>query len=245
MASADRRLREVFVELADTLVADFDITDYLGRLTARCVELLGVDACGAVLANPRGAVTLVAGSTEPVRRAESAELDTASGPGLDAFRTGQAIAHKNLTEGATPWARFAAAAVTAGCVAVHALPMRLRDDTIGAVNLYNATEGPFDAETVAVGRSLADAATIGILHQRSVAQHEIRTGQLQTALNSRVAIEQAKGYLSQRLGVTMQDAFHLLRKHARSHNRRLNEVAADVVTGELDLAPQHGPSTAP
>jgi transcriptional regulator with GAF, ATPase, and Fis domain len=238
MSASDRRVREVFIELADTLVDDFDIIDFLDRLAELCSELLGVSACGILVVDHLGALNLVAASTEQARLMELIQLQNSEGPCLEALTSGRPVQHPDLRE-PTPWPQFAAAAVDAGYLSVQALPMRLRDTVLGALNLFGAQTGPLDDDTIAFGQALADAATIGIVHQRAMARHEVVTEQLQTALNSRVLIEQAKGFLSHSLGLGVDEAFKELRSYARANNRRLTEVAEDIVQDRLTLpAPQ-------
>ncbi|MFF0268507.1 GAF and ANTAR domain-containing protein [Kribbella sp. NPDC004536] len=235
MSTSDRRVREVFIELSDTLVADFDIIEFLDRLAARCSELLEVSACGILLVDHHGVLNLVAASSEQARLVELVQLQSLEGPCLDAFNTGRPVQYADLRDGASPWPAFSAAAVDGGYLSVQALPMRLRDSTLGAVNVFSEEVGPLSDDTVVLGQALADAATIGILHQRALARQEVVTEQLQNALNSRILIEQAKGYLSHSLSITVDEAFAVLRSHARSTNRRLTDVATDAVQGRLTL----------
>ncbi|MGZ0146251.1 GAF and ANTAR domain-containing protein [Kribbella sp. WER1] len=235
MSTSDRRVREVFIELSDTLVADFDIIEFLDRLGSRCGELLDVSACGILLVDHQGALNLVAASSEQVRLIELVQLQNLQGPCLDTFKTGRPVRYADLRDGGSPWPRFAEAAVDGGYVSVQALPMRLRDTTLGAVNLFSRQTGPLPEETVVLGQALADAATIGILHQRALARQEVVTEQLQNALNSRILIEQAKGYISHSLAIGVDESFAVLRTYARSTNSRLTDVAADVVHGRLTL----------
>lgn len=235
MTNIDHRVREVFVELADTLVDEFEITDYLDRLAARCTELLDVSACGVLLLDEGEAVEVVAASNEDAHLLDLSQLRNSEGPCVDAFRTGEPVQQADLVHGDQPWPRFAATAVEIGYVAAHALPMRLRETTIGVVNLFSASLGVLATGTLDLGLAMADTATIGILHHRAVVRHETRTSQLQAALNSRVAIEQAKGILAQRLGISIDDAFLVMRGYARNNNRRIAAVAADVISGRVNL----------
>jgi len=235
MSVSDRRAREVFIELADTLVDDFDIIDFLDRLATRCSELLGVSACGILLVDHHGALNLVAASTEQARLVELTQLQNSEGPCLDAFTTGRPVQCGDMREAGDRWPRFSAAALEGGYLAVHALPMRLRGTVLGAVNLFSATAGPLDDDTIALGQALADAASIGIIHQRALARQEIVTEQLQSALNSRILIEQAKGFLTHSLAVGVDEAFAIMRTYARTHNRRLTDVANDVVEGRVNI----------
>jgi transcriptional regulator with GAF, ATPase, and Fis domain len=236
MAATDGRVREAFIELTDTLVTDFDIIDFLDRLATQCTDLLGVSACGVLLADHHGVLNLIAASTEEVRMLELSQLQNAEGPCLDAYQTARPVQRANLADSDPRWPRFTVAARAAGFAAVQALPMRLREQTLGALNLFNTAPGPLDEATIALGQALADAATIGIVHQRALARHEILAEQLQAALNSRIVIEQAKGFLAERLGVTVEEAFNVLRDYARSHSRKLTDVADQAITGQLRLS---------
>jgi GAF domain-containing protein len=227
-------LSETFVELTDTMVAGFDVIDFLHVLTSRSVQLLDIDAAGLLLADPRGELRVVAASSEAARLLELFQLQADQGPCLDCCRTGQPVTAADLAV-AQRWPRFAAAARDAGFTAVQALPMRLREQVIGALNLFRAIPGPFDPADVRVGQALADVATISLLHERSMRDSEILNEQLQTALNSRVIIEQAKGKLAERLGVDMDQAFKLLRDFARARNRRLSDLAQALVSGTETL----------
>jgi ANTAR domain/GAF domain len=222
--------------LADTLVDDFDVIDFLDMLAGRCVELLEVTATGLLLADQRGTLSLVAASTEQARTLELLQLQTREGPCLDCFRTGEPVRCSDLAAGVGRWPRFAPAAVETGFSALHALPMRLRETVIGALNHFTASPGTLRADAVELGQALANVATIGILHERSHRHRELVVEQLQTALDSRIAVEQAKGVLAERLQVTVAEAFVLLRNHARRSNQRLVELAAAVVDGSADFA---------
>jgi GAF domain-containing protein len=234
---AQARLADVFVEMADTLVDDFDVIDFLHVLAGRCVDLLGVSAAGLLLTDQQGALQVVAASSERTRMLELFQLQTDQGPCLDCFRTGQPVSVTDLPS-AERWPRFGAAAAEVGFAAVHALPMRLRDEIIGALNLFHVDPGPLDENRQRIGQALADVATIGLLQQRAIHRRDILTDQLQTALNSRILIEQAKGVLAERHHVDLDEAFVLLREGARSRNRRLSELARSVVDGTEHLSPR-------
>lgn len=224
----ERQLAEAFVDAADTLVDDFDVIDFLHTLAERCVQLLDVDAAGLMLADQRGTLHATAASAENARLLELFELQTDAGPCVDAFRTGEPVVNADLHSNEHRWPRFAGAAAAAGYVSVHALPLRLRSTVIGALNLFCTERSSLSDADIRTGQALADVATISILAQRNLHQAELLTTQLQTALNSRVTIEQAKGVLAERHQITVDQAFALLREYARSHNRLLSEVAHDV-----------------
>jgi hypothetical protein len=223
-------LSDTFIELADTMVADFDVIDFLHMLTDRSVRLLSVSAAGVVLADPRGELRVAAASSEAAGLIELFQIQNDQGPCLDCFRTGQPVTAADLAgPDQQRWPRFAAAAIRAGIGAVQALPMRLRDQVIGALNLFSAGTGLLGPADLRVGQGLADVATIGLLQERNVRRAETLAEQLQAALNSRVVIEQAKGKLAERAGLDMDQAFTLLREQARSTNQRLTDVARTFI----------------
>jgi transcriptional regulator with GAF, ATPase, and Fis domain len=225
----DAQVTRTFVELADTLVADFDLIEFLHLLTVRCVELLGIDAAGLLLADTHGVLNVVAASGEQVRLLELLQLQNQEGAAIDCYRAGRVVQCPDLTRPPAQWPEFAQAARDAGFSSVAAVPMRLRNDIVGAVNLFAATSGELGQEQLSVGQALADIATIGILHERTLRRHEVLVEQLQTALTSRITIEQAKGVLAERLSISVDEAFVSLRLYARSNRRRLVEVATSVV----------------
>jgi hypothetical protein len=228
------RLSTTFVELADTLVADFDVLDFLHLLATRCTQLLDVSAAGVLLADPAGHLRVMAASSEQVRLLELFQLQNDQGPCLDCYHTGRPVHVTDLAAVEARWPRFTTQAREHGYGAVMALPMRLRDDVIGAMNLFSAAPGLDDAD-IQVAQALADVATIGILQHRAQHQSDTVVTQLQTALNSRVLIEQAKGVVAERLRTTMDEAFTALRAHARGNHRHLSELAQAVVTGTEDV----------
>jgi GAF domain-containing protein len=222
------------VEMADTLVDDYDIVDLLTGLTDRCVDLLGISAAGVMLASPEDSLGLVASSSEAMRLLELFELQAQEGPCLDAFRTGQAVAHENLQAGSGRWPAFSTAALQAGFQSALALPLRLREAIIGALNLLSATRTPMAEADVIVARAFADLATLSIIQHRATAEAHRLNEQLSAALNSRIVIEQAKGVISERTGIDVAEAFSRLRTYARNTNLRLTDVAHAAIDGTLD-----------
>jgi GAF domain-containing protein len=222
------------VEMADTLVDDYDVVDLLTGLADRCVNLLGVSAAGVMLASPAGGLGLVASSSEAMRLLELFELQAQEGPCLDAFRTGQRVEHENLEAGSGRWPSFSAAALQAGFRSAFALPLRLREVTLGALNLLSKTRTPMDEADVIVARAFADLATLSIMQHRASADAQRLNEQLSAALSSRVVIEQAKGVISERAGVDLAQAFSRLRRFARNGNLRLTDVAQAAIDGTLD-----------
>ncbi len=236
--SADRegRVAAAFVSLADTLVDEYDMLDLLDRLVGVSVGLLAADAAGIVLADARERLTVVAASSDAAQLLEVMQLQNEQGPCLDAYRTGAAVSVPDLRTAAARWPRFAAAVASLREISsVHALPMRLRGQSIGALNLFHRAPGPLPAPDLALGQALADVATIGILQERAIRRAEVVTEQLQMALTSRVIIEQAKGVLAHHGGLTMDVAFDRLRAYARARRLKLTDVARQLV--EHDLVP--------
>jgi transcriptional regulator with GAF, ATPase, and Fis domain len=231
----DQLLGEAFVQAADTMVDDFDVIDFLHTLAERCVQLLDVDAAGLMLADNLGQLHATAASSENARLLELFELQGDAGPCVDAFRTGTPVVNADLEANQHRWPRFAEAARATGFTEVHALPLRLRETVIGALNLFCSQPGRLSEDDTRIGQALADVATIGILAQRNVHQAELLTMQLQNALTSRVIIEQAKGVLAERHKISVDQAFTLLRKYARNHNQRLSDLARDVAEGRVTV----------
>jgi GAF domain-containing protein len=229
-------LVDVFVEVADTLVVDFDIVDFLHKVTARTADITRADAAGLVLADEQGHLHFMAASRESVKNLELFQIQTSEGPCHDCFRFGARVINTDLAHATSRWPRFAPAAVAAGYRSVHAFPLRHTTAVIGALNLFSSTVGRFDAQDVKIIQSLADVATIGLLQQRTIAQGEVLTEQLQVALDSRVTIEQAKGALSRMRNVSVDEAFVLMRNHARRNHLRLTDLARGVVTDPASYA---------
>jgi GAF domain-containing protein len=221
------RLTEVFVEMADSLVAGFDLVDFLHELTDHAASVSDADAVGIVLADQLGHLRFMAASNESGEALELFQLQTDEGPCLDCFRTRTPVVNADLAAATSLWPRFAPRASAAGFQSVHAFPMRLRDEVIGALNLFGARALHFADDEVRVVQALADVATIAILQQRGLSRAEELTEQLQGALNSRIVIEQAKGAVAQREGITPDEAFTRMRQQSRSERRRLLEIAAE------------------
>jgi transcriptional regulator with GAF, ATPase, and Fis domain len=240
MGAGDSAVREqdlarTFVELADTLVSDFDVVEFMAVLAARTVDLLNLSAAGVLLDDRHGQLRPIAASDEKVRLLELLELQHDEGPCVDAFQHGTVV-QASSAQAMERWPRFAAAAAEQGYQMMCALPLRLRSQTVGALNLFSTGRKLLDAPALVVGQALADVATIGLLQERSMRESRLLASQLQTALDSRVMLEQAKGILAEQTGLSIDLAFEVLRQFARDHNLRLVEVARRVVGGELSGA---------
>jgi GAF domain-containing protein len=230
----EQALAETFVRLADTMVDDYDVVDLLDQLVNACVHVLGVTAAGLLLDDQKGNLALVASSSNETRLLELFVLQSNEGPCLDCVRTGIPVSSGDLDQEADRWPSFVPAARSAGFRSVAAMPLRLRDQTIGGLNLFMDTPHLVPDADRRLAQALADVATIGILQQRSLHRSHVLSEQLQNALTSRIAIEQAKGVLAERNGLTMDAAFEALRRHARDHNLKITAVAHDVVNARLD-----------
>lgn len=230
------RIAQAFVKLADTLVDEFDLTEFLHTLVDQCVDLLDVGAAGVVLADKGGGVRMAAASSERAGLLELFAADTQDGPCIECVRVGRPVVSADLQADADKWPRFAAAAELCGFRTAYALPMRLRRQPVGALSLLSALADGVQVMSSQLGQALADVATIAILQQRAIDTATVLTEQLQTALNTRVVIEQAKGMLAVRSGsLSPEQAFDALRGYARFHHHRLLDVARAVVQGAVDV----------
>jgi len=237
VSSREQALADAFVRLADTMVDDYDVVDLLDQLVHACVNVLGVSAAGLLLDDQKGNLALVASSSNETRLLELFQLQNNEGPCLDCVRTGTAVTSGDLDHDRERWPLFVPAAAMAGFRSVAAVPLRLRDQIIGGLNLFMDTPREVPPGDRQLAQALADVATIGILQQRSLHRSHVLSEQLQNALTSRIAIEQAKGVLSERGELTMDAAFDVLRRYARDHNLKVTEVANAVVTAGLDVMP--------
>ena len=234
--TSEQRLTRVFVELADTLVDEFDALDFLSTLTERSVELLGADAAGVILIDAHDVMHVVASTSDRAQLLELFELQNAEGPCLEAVGSGRVVASSDLTQDHARWPKFAPAALRVGFRSVQALPLRLRSENIGGLNLFGAHQPPLTPAERDVAQALADVATVGILQQRSLHRASLLAEQMQAALDSRIVIEQAKGILAESGRLDMNAAFEALRAYARGSNQKLGIVAEALARRRLDPA---------
>ena len=224
------RLTDAFVDVADTLVDDFDLVDFLHTLTDHAAAISGAAAVGLLLADHRGNLQFMAASNETGRELELFQLENSEGPCLDCYTSKQPVVNSDLLSSDGRWPLFTPQALAAGFQSVHAFPMRLRNNVIGALNIFGSSDHRFDPAEVRIVQALADVATIAILQERSLARAEALTEQLQGALNSRIIIEQAKGAIAQREGISVDAAFLVMRDRARSTRQRMIDVAAAALS---------------
>ncbi|WP_030671028.1 GAF and ANTAR domain-containing protein [Streptomyces sp. NRRL B-1347] len=230
-ALREERLAAAFIDLADIVSEDFDIMEFLHRLADHAVALLELTDCGAMLLSAQGQVVDATASTEATRHLELAQIQLRQGPCWDCIHTGAPTADTLLDSptAGRKWPRFAPLALACGFVGIAAVPMRLRGQTVGALNLFHAHTTPMTTADLRLGQALADAAAIAILTQRSLHDQRLLSEQLQAALDSRVVIEQAKGVLATRAGISLDEAFDRMRRHARHHRQRLTQLALHVI----------------
>ena len=231
----EREVLRALVEVADTLVADYDVVEFLHRLAVRCVALLDIDEAGVALVDAAGALCSIASSSEQMRLVELLEVQNREGPCLDAYVHGRVTVSARAEEAEERWPQFATHARAAGFEALAGVPMRLRLHRIGALNLFSRQPGGLSHEDQHVAQAMADVATIGVLQARAIHDGHVVATQLQAALESRIAIEQAKGIIAEHLAISVDDAFTLLRNRSRSQNLKLTETARNVISGKLRL----------
>jgi GAF domain-containing protein len=231
----ERQLLQTFAKLADTLVDDYDIVDLLQLLVDTCRDVLDMTAAGILLADGRGDLEVIASTSESSRLVEMLQLNAEAGPCIESFRSGRAVSLPDIEQAPAEWAGFRRSALDQGYRSVEALPLRLREATIGTLNLLRSEPGRPPEDDLTAAQAFADVATIGILHERSIRESTVLSEQLQAALNSRIVIEQAKGVVAHTRGVPIDEAFALIRDYARSHRLGLSLVAARLVDRSLTI----------
>jgi hypothetical protein len=225
----ETRVLAAVVALVDSLLENFDVVEMLTELTEHCAQLLDVASAGLLLRDPLGQLHLMAATSEKTHELELFQLQAEEGPCLDCYATGQPISVADLPAAAQRWPRFVPAATEAGFGSVHAVPMRAGGVVLGALGLFGTRTGELNDADLLVAQTLSHIACVAILQENPPTPATV-IPRLRTALISRVVVEQAKGYLRERLDVSIEDAFKLLRRHARSHSDHLTEVACRLIT---------------
>ena len=226
---------QAFMDLADSMVGGVDVVDLLAGLTADCARLLDVASAGLLLADRRAVLHVVAASSEATRTLEVFQLQRDQGPCLDCFHSGSPVGVPDLSEEAARWPEFVPAALDAGFASLHALPLRLADNVLGAMGLFGSAPGRLNDDDLRLGQALAHVASVALVADRATSDQTVLTEQLQSALTTRVRIEQAKGLLAQLGQLEMDQAFTALRRYSQDHNQRLGDVAARVAARELPV----------
>lgn len=233
-AAREHAVTRAFVSIATALVGEYDIVDLHTTLTSACAEILGVASAGLLLVDRKGELRLAAASSEDTRDLELFLLQCEQGPCLDCFTGGGAVSVADLHTMEARWPRFVPTALAAGFRSVHAVPMHLRGATLGTLGLFGTTVGALSEADLELGQALADVASVTLVADRTSADQARVKQQLQTALDSRVVLEQAKGQLAELGRIEMAHAFAVMRRYARDRNERLSEVARQVVARELE-----------
>jgi GAF domain-containing protein len=226
----ETRVLAAVVRLVDSLLDDFDVVDLLTQLTEQCADLLDVEAAGFLLADPLGQLRLLAATSEQARDVELFQLQADEGPCVQCYVTGHPVSVADVRSDLGQWPRFASTARDAGFAAVHAVPMRAAGAVLGALGLFGTNPGVLNDADLLVAQTLTHIACVAIVQEQSPTPSTVLT-QLKAALASRVIIEQAKGFLRDRLDVEVEVAFTLLRSYARSQKEHLTDVAERVITG--------------
>jgi transcriptional regulator with GAF, ATPase, and Fis domain len=234
MTTREKQLADAFIALSDTVVHDFDVAEFLYTLAERCTDIFEADRAGVILSDPEEGLVVAASTDRSARGLELLELDLRSGPCMTCFESGESI-HAVLDSETSRdrWPEFTRHARSRGIESVVALPLRLRDRTIGALNLFLTEGTDMPERDKRAAQSLADVATIGILNAWAFSESQVVQGQLQVALDSRVVIEQAKGMVAQELDVDDGEAFDLIRSYSRNSNRKLRLVSEQITKREL------------
>jgi transcriptional regulator with GAF, ATPase, and Fis domain len=233
--SRPEQVSAAFLRLTTTLTTRYDVLELLHILVEESVRLLEVTQAGLLLADPHGDLQVLASTSEESRLVEVLQLQAGEGPCIDCYRTGTVVTIDDISTLGSRWPVFQKTASDQGFLSVHAVPLRIHNRTIGAMGLFSANRGALTQEDAAIGQALADVATISLIHERTLRESKIINDQLQRALNSRIAIEQAKGVISHTASVDMGEAFARLRNYSRSHNQSLHDTAAQVISRALDL----------
>lgn len=234
IADREREIIHSFISFSDSLVGDFDVLDIAIRLAEDCARLLDVAAVGLLLADASDALHLLAATSEQARILEAFQLQREEGPCLDCFHSGEAVSVPELHAASARWPRFVAVAEQQGFASVHALPMKLRDEPLGALGLFGTTSGTLDPEDRNLAQALAHVASIAILQESHALTHGSVISGLQGALSSRRALEVAKGMVAEEQGVDTGEAFDRLRAYAETQDRPLSQLARALTTAGLD-----------
>jgi len=225
----EARVLGAVVSLVDNLLDDFDVVDLLTELTKQCTELLDVAAAGLLLADPLQQLRLLAATSKQARDVELSQLQADDGPCVECYLTGRPVSIADVGAEAGRWPQFASAAYGAGFLSVHAMPMRAAGLVLGALGLFGDRPGGLTDADLLVAQTLAHIASVAILQEQPPTVSTVLP-QLRTALSSRVTIEQAKGFLRERLNVSLDEAFTLMRTYARNNGEHLSDVARRLIT---------------
>ncbi|SDU91877.1 ANTAR domain-containing protein [Microlunatus sagamiharensis] len=225
----EARVLSAVVTLVDNLLQDFDVVELLTDLTEQCATLLDVSSAGLLLADARGGLHLMAATSDHTEEIELLQLQADEGPCLDCYASGRPVSIADLSAVSGRWPQFVPAARSAGFASVHAVPMTAAGSALGALNLFGTRSGSLNESDLLVARSLAHVASVAIV-QGHPPTPETVLPRLKSALASHVVVEQAKGFLRERLDVTVTEAFALLRRYARENDTHASAVARRLMS---------------
>lgn len=231
--SRETRVLDAVVSLVDSLLDEFDVVDLLTELTEQCTQLLDIASAGLLLADPRGQLHLMAATSEAVHDLELFQLQADEGPCLDCYTTGRPVSVADLTDAQARWPRFIGAAARTGIASVHAVPIRAAGTVLGALGLFGTKTGDVTEADQLLAQTLAHVACVAILQEHAPTPDTV-SPQLRAVLASRVVVEQAKGFLRERLAVSAEDAFALLRRYAHAHGEHMTDVSRRLITVRQD-----------
>lgn len=233
-ATREQRIIQALVELADSMVLDFDVVEFQHRVAERSAELLDCSEAGLLLVDAARSLRVIASSSEHAAALEVLQAQSKEGPCFDCFQRGEVVVSEDLAADRARWPEFVPSALRMGFRSVHAVPMRIHGETIGGLCLFRTEVGRIAAADISLAQGLSDIAALSLLQERSLREALGVSRQLQRALSSRIVIEQAKGVLAERAAIGIDVAFVRLRRHARNHNLRLAQVAQELIDGQLD-----------
>ena len=224
----ETRVLDAVVSLVDNLLDDFDVVELLTELTERSADLLDIAAAGFLLADPFGQLRVMAATSNQTRELELFQLQADQGPCVECYATGRPVSVADLPVAASRWPRFVPAALEAGVASVHAVPMRAAGLVLGSLGLFGSRPGELTEADLLVAQTLAHVACVAILQEHPPTPSTV-IPQLRSALTHRVVVEQAKGFLRERFDISVEEAFSLLRRYARTHGDHLTDVARQLM----------------
>jgi GAF domain-containing protein len=228
-------LARTLMELLDVLADDFDEFEMFSILVDRSARLFEVTAVALLITNSRGQPRLVASNVTSGRPDSLLEIQRMDGPCLSSIATGELMSAENLNEQGSRWPEFAATMTAAGFRGVHSIPLTMQGITLGSLNLFTNTAHMLNDSEVRIAFTLANVTAISLTQSRALREADETVAQLHRSLARRIATEQAKGMVAKRLGVEIAEANELLVRFAKSSNRRISEVALDIVEGQMPI----------
>jgi GAF domain-containing protein len=219
-------------EVSKYFVGDKTMLDTLHRVATLAVDAIEpAEYCGLTMLIDDDIRTGV--FTDPeAPEIDKAQYESGAGPCLDAFRTGE-IFRVESTAADGPWPEFRRACLQRGIMSTASFPMLIDDVRHGAMNMYSRTESAFGSAELVAGRQFAAQAGVVIAYARSYWNALELSQNLQTAIAHRAEIEQAKGVIIGATGATADEAFDVLVKQSQHENRKLRDIAIELVASKV------------